>query len=299
MNTLKRIIDKVVVGIIFIVLCYLFLQSLFSKIELDGFEKRYFISSNKIVIVIGLIMLIGIFYLYHTHISLSDNAVKSLILVLMGINLFFILASQNVPRRDQERIIEFAAEIMQGNYEVFKPGNYLDIYPHQYGIVLFCCLLTKIAGGYNYMLFQIINVLCVTWGYYLIYNYWKKYGKERIDEVILGIGIFFPLTFYNSYVYGTLIGFVCALAAVIRQQRFLRESRKKDLLLSVIFIALAYWMKTNYIIFAVAIVLLYLYNTFFDKKYQCIIGAIGICLAVIITGQMITSGMNYLTEGGK
>ncbi len=73
-----------------------------------------------------------------------------------------------------------------------------------------------------------VNVLAVNCLYFFIYHYWEMYGQERrYDEILVAIGLFFPITLYVNYVYGILIGLVLATSSILWQQIYFRNRSKR------------------------------------------------------------------------
>ena len=298
MKVFNKIASYFVAGIVFLIAVYLLAQSFFTDVRIGQGEIKFFTSSNKFIMLAGFGIFFGIFYLWHIYIKLSDETIKKIIIVISVINIFFIFISQNIPRADQQRVLEYATEIWQGNYEAFESGNYLDIYPNQNGIVLFCYLLCLIGGGRNFLLFQMVNALAVSAFYFFFYWYWRRYQKDkRFDEIILGLILFFPISLYVNYVYGILIGLVLAVSAILCQQIYLQNQSKKAFILSMIFIALAYCMKSNYIIFAAGILLVYFMDFIINKKSWSITGIIGILFGILLFEGMVNKGLGFITEG--
>ena len=237
---------------------------------------------------------------WHRRITLSDREIRRIIIVLSALNFLFVLCSQNAPRTDQRHILECATEIWQGNYEGFYPGNYMDLYPHQNGIVLFAYILCIIGGGYNFLLFQFLNALMVNCTYYQLYRFWKKYGEQiRGDEILIGIGMFFPIMLTINYVYGTIIGLAFSVWAILYQQAYLKDRKKRDLVLSIVFVSLACVFKSNFIIFLIGVVVVYLYDVAIHRMKGSIAGVAGILLCSILLNGMVDKSLSMITDGAS
>lgn len=301
MNIFKKMSYWLVTGAVFIITSFLLMQGFFTEVKTgQGPAEFYIIASNKVLILAGFFMLLLIFYFWHKHISLSDKTIQRLIIVMSVINTLFVLSSQNMPRADQQRVLECASEIVQGNYSAYAVGNYLYMCPHQNGIVLFCYLLCRIFGEKNFLLFQMINVLAVNYTYYFLYQYWKKYMPEsRRGEIMAGIFLFFPITLFTNYVYGFSIGVMFAVCSILYQQMYFKDREKKQLLLSIVFIALAYCMKSNYLIFAIGIILLYFMDVLVDHRYKSIAGMAGIIMGLLFTQCIVNSSLSIITDGAS
>lgn len=294
----KKIIYCLISGVIFIILCFLSAQSLFTEVKLDDGERKYFVASNKLLIILAFFLLLAFFYVWHKYIKLSDKTVKKIIMIMAAANFLFILASQNIPRSDQDVILKCASEILQGNYKRLERGNYLYMCPHQRGLVLFCYFLAKFFGELNFLVFQMINLAAVGLTYYLFYYYLENYETDkRKDEIIAGVMLFFPIMLYTNYVYGLLIGLSCASCAMLYQQMYFKKRDIRHLLLSVLLIALAYCFKTNFAIFAIGILLLYFVDAWENRK--SVIGIAGVIAALILMNGIINKGLSIATDGAS
>ncbi|MCM1252555.1 MAG: hypothetical protein NC321_07020 [Clostridium sp.] len=295
-ENLKKVLYCFISVLLFIILFFLSAQSLFTEVKLDDGERKYFIASNKALVILLFFLLLAFFYAWHKYVRLSDKAVKRIIIIMAVFNFLFILASQNLPRSDQDVIMKCAAEILHGNYRRLEFGSYLYMAPHQKGLVFFCYFISLLLGEYNFLAFQMINLLAVGFTYYLLYHYLDKYAHDgRKDEIILGVMLFLPIMFYTNYVYGLLIGLMSASCAMLYQQMYFKTRDNKKLLLSILFIALAYMFKTNYAIFAVAIVLLYFVDAWDNCKSM--IGIAGVIAALLLTNVVINTGLSVITNG--
>ena len=297
MLIVNRFAYCVVMGIVGIISTYLFVQGLFTDIRIDKYEICYFIESNLFVSVVALLFMIALFYTLHNYLKLSDKAVIKLVLLMSTLCVFFVLISLNKPRTDQWHILETASEIWQGNYSSLEAGNYLDIYPHQYGIVLFAILLCIIGGGQNYVIFQILNAAAIATLYYSIYKFWKNYRKnDRTDEIVLALVLFIPMIFYVNFVYGTIIGFVLAIEAVLQQQIYLAERKNQNAIFSVVLIVLACVFKTNYSIFLIGILLVYLFDCFGKANWKNLCIVAGMLLLFALANNAVIGTMMVMTE---
>lgn len=298
MKVLNRILYWFIVGTIFVIMFHLLAQSLFSNVKIDQKEILYFVSSDRMVMLMGLAFFLVLVYLWHIHVNVSDRSVRKFIIAISCVNFLFVLCSQNIPVADQSKILKCATEIWQGNYQAFEAGNYLDIYPHQNGIVLFLYFIVQLCGGYNFLLFQMINMAVTGCVYWAVYQYWKRYLLNvRCDEVILAIAFFFPITLYMNFVYGIVLGGALAILSILQQQIYLKNGNIRNLFVSILFISLAYCIKSNYAIFAIGILLIYLVDLFINKRIKSVMGAVGIILGLILAAGIVDTTLNFITNG--
>ena len=121
-----------------------------------------------------------------------------------------------------------------------------------------------------------------------------------------------PLLFYITLVYGTLPGFACAVMGLYYQYRFLLENRLIAILPCIIFSCGAVLFKSNYLIFIVAMVIIFLFHAIYKKEstgpyWLCFINRFiliqqSVCKASLehITGCEIKAGtptVSWITMG--
>ena len=290
----NSIVSKVLLVISAIICSYLFLQGLFTDVRIGNTEKCYFTTSGFVIPLVAFVAVNIGYYIYHRYIKLNDTIVKKFVYFFGLIFLFFVIISHFEPRGDQNHILSIATEIWQGNY-VSEPGDYMNRYPNQNGIVLFCFLLCKLGGGFNFLLFQLLNALALGWMYRSIYCYYKSFKKERTDEIVIALALFIPLILYVTFVYGTLIGLSFAVNAILQQQLFFVNRSKKNLLLSVVFILIACTLKSNYSIFLIGLLILFLLDQKSDIKNR-LFSVIVILVMFVIANHLVNVAFSYVTE---
>lgn len=261
---MKKISYGLMAGIVFAISFFLFLQSLFTtvRIDIDGNERSFFIDGNPLIILVLIVFITGgVFLLYMWQKKHSFHVGKYLMTIMMIINPLFVLMSRNIPDADSYKCVDAAAQLVEGNINVFQVGNYLFKWPNQNGLVLFYYVISKLFGAHNYLLIQILNAVLVDILYLAVYQFLKKYEDNYAELCVTCICIFFPLTLYTTFVYGTIIGLVFSVGAMILQQIYFHERRWKYLILSGLFIALAVQFKSNYLICFLGMVISYFFDS--------------------------------------
>ena len=169
----------------------------------------------------------------------------------------------------------------------------------QTGIVLFLYGFFSIFGNYNYIAFQLMNASCILISFLLIvqiYHYtccsWNKAEENNYDKsgnrvmILLGLSAFLPFLFYVTYVYGTIIGLTLSLGAIRAMLSFVDSHKWKNMIYTALLCGLSVWVKFNYLIFVIAIVLFLMFDLWKSRNNKSIIGIFMIVIAIYGIGQI-------------
>lgn len=220
---------------------------------------------------------------------LKPEWVTGVLCVLAGVSgVLWILITQLEPGNDPSKVFAAAMQWRAGDFSAFEEGGYLFRYPFQSGIVLFYYLLSFLTGEGNYVGLQLFNAAALAVIYFFLAKlsagFWKE---ERAFEVAACVSamLFLPMLYYTTYLYGILPGMAFALAALYQLVRYL-ETRKYSYMLGMaLCIGVAIVLKSNCLIYLVAIVCFLLYDVIdgllsSSWKKQCLLSAVCILLSV-------------------
>ncbi|MDE7478796.1 MAG: hypothetical protein K2M91_12775, partial [Lachnospiraceae bacterium] len=106
---------------------------------------------------------------------------------------------------DQYYIMDAAHALRTGNYDPFLTDGYVGYvarYPHQAGIVVFLYFLGGIFGDYNYVTFQLMNVVALVVIYKAVLDIAELWGIGHKRSMILLLleMVFIPLVLYTTFV---------------------------------------------------------------------------------------------------
>ena len=151
-----------------------------------------------------------------------------------------------------------AAELYAGYYNRLSIDNYYGMFPFQLGYSLFCEIVYFIFGNENYAALQWINSFAVAFTNVIMLRIGMLLYKDKKAYVIHGIMIllFFPQIMFVTFTYGVIIGLFFAVTSLWLAILYTRDRKLISLILCLLSISVAVIMKSNYLIFAVAIVLL-------------------------------------------
>lgn len=177
---MKKLMCNTISILGFLILSLIFIQGLFTDVRITDYEQIFFVGSNKYIVIVGMLVMIGLFGLWHKHIHCTLSFLKKLLILVMSANFLFVLCGQIYPGADQRMVLQTATEMCMGDYRGFLEGNYLHMYTNQRGLVLFCYFLCKLFGGFNFIVFQMLNVTAVNLIYYLIYRFFGGGVKVEV-----------------------------------------------------------------------------------------------------------------------
>ena len=158
---------------------------------------------------------------------------------------------------DQLRVQESVYGLTRGNYDMFRPTGYMDIYPNQYGLALIMYIGSFVFGTYNYLAIRIMNVIFLV----ILYRELSVIGGQtglgktgRILILFAGL-IFVPTTLYALFIYGNIAGLALAVLAVRLIISAFNSDKHKMLcgVMSCLAIFASCVFKSNYMIFGVGI----------------------------------------------
>lgn len=302
-----KLFTNIIYVIFGIIVSWLFLAALLTTTT-ETMEYRAMIYLTKDSLLSNIILLLAVFalialivFLYNKNEiikeKLSSDKTYSLIRKICYILIFAeafttVLALRLVPCADQAEVMGIASGWIHGNFSAYNPGGYLDIFPFQEGVILFCYYLWQIFGENNYIVFQLLNGICII----AIYRVFEKIlgfldvsRNVKLYALILGV-LFLPLNISVSYfVYGSIIGFTAALMAFEHVLEFNASNKNRYLFLTLIETFFAIMVKENYMIATIALIiyeLIYILKTKVGVRHFLLI--IGLSILLLFTSKIVS-----------
>lgn len=205
---------------------------------------------------------------------------SKLLFIAMGICAIWILFTGFWPSSDQRLVFESAQAFLMGDYSPWAPEGYrysrdLGVlgyaytYPSQNGLILFFAAIAFVFRDMTPYVLQFLNIFFLFAGNIFIGRLFRELlGEKSMKGTELLMIAFLPLTFYITFVYGTIPGFACSSAAMYYEYRFLKTGRWRLLFSSAFLICGATILKSNYLIVLVAMVIYLLTCSLFRKKLR-------------------------------
>lgn len=188
-------------------------------------------------------------------------------------SLIVVLTVRGEAICDGATLSRIAVEFMQGNYRAFEQGEYLYSYSFQIGMTAFLEVIYRIFGAENFLVFQIINVICIMAFLWLLNRITKElFEDERIFrmEAILSIGML-PLFLFSTFVYGDIAGWALGAGGIYCMIRYLKTDRWQPVLWASFLFAFGIVIKSNVNILLVAAVIAVLLNSIYKRRYKTLI----------------------------
>lgn len=269
-NIILRIYKMVILGMMIMILGFLIFLKAHSTCYIDESEITYFVKNNWIINVAALLLVVIILVIMKKNtyfqniryrIEHSEGDFQKyrhvLICIFFAVAFIWVISTQYIPGSDQEAIQNAVFNLHHNDYSMFEENGYLVRNPHQLGLVWFYYLFSFIFGSYNFIVLQIINVVCLTIVYYQMSIISSYFGLSRAGQlmVILSGIIFFPPIMYCSFLYGNIPGLCFAMVAVRYEMDFFKKSKPLFAIYSAVAITLAVSLKSNYLIFMVGMLI--------------------------------------------
>ncbi|MDO5294158.1 MAG: hypothetical protein Q4F05_15575 [bacterium] len=206
------------------------------------------------------------------------------------------------PRADQRVCLEIAQNMHKGNFEAFTKEGYLQAYPQQAGLILLYYFVSFFLGSATVIGLQLMNVFAYICFIYCIYHItvllWKNTTVAAVAAVITFS--FLPLLFYTTFVYGTLPGLALSSLAMLKALQFIRKQRTSAAIQCSIFAACSIVIKKNFLIPAVAIMLIMALYGICKRQHRaflCILFLLGATFSLNTMTSMTLSSISGYSLG--
>ncbi len=236
-------------------------------------------------------------------ILIHNTVVRGMLITIGIMGLLLVLCSQNDARADQLTILDCVNELRNHDFSCLNPGGYLDKYHNQYGIVFMMYYASFIFGNYNFIAFQLINVLALVNFYkYLEMLSSKIYGM-KVGILVTFVGILFlPLIFYTNFVYGTTIGLSLSITALFYLREYFLSQKINHLLIALISCFIAILIKQNYLIFVIGFLLYCVLAFLSDLNLKKALAILGIFMVLmcssILPGLIVNTTVDVKNNSG-
>lgn len=264
MKTFK-ILEKIgcgIIGALFgTILLYLTLLSIISTSAIDADEHTYFLADHPLMHLAVLTIVVIFFILFRLlfpNKKLSGRFVFIILLLILMLELIWVLVTRLAPYADQKLVLESATQMSQHDFSSFQKEGYAYNYKHQHGIILFYYLLTFVFGKSNYVGMQILNIAALAGIFLGLFRLSLLIFQKKPSAILtmLAAILYFPLSFYVTFVYGNLFGLAMALWAIYFELRWFQEKKIRFLFLSTFLILFSIVLKQNNLIILIAMLLL-------------------------------------------
>lgn len=289
MERLEKCLKYIVIVILAFIIGILCLMSIAFTEQLHEGVTTFFNLGPWYIEILALVIVPVLVYFIKNKCGkfLKIFSSKKLVPVVTVINFIvmflWIFTTQLKPEVDQESVMNAASGMLNGVFDKFLPGahNYLYIYPFQNGIVLFYYFVSAIIGGDRYIALQFLNIPFLLLALFAIYRICTKIFSEKMSRVVyLMMPFWVPFTAYITFIYGVIIGFSFAMLAIMFSYDYFEKRKWYFACLSVLFMALSVVIKSNYLIFAIALMLIYIADLIHTGYFKNLIVLVAMIIAI-------------------
>lgn len=289
---------KIAFGVFGIICLYLFLLSIFSTCVIwYDTESTLYIKDFPLLLMGGLIGLTGMVFFCRRLIKKivgRHMAVMGLATLVWLVLVIIFILNTDIELVYDQRVINMAVmNFLDGDYTLWQPGEYMYAYPYQNGMVLMYIPLAVIFRENTYMAVQVANILYMVLMAIGFYKLGKSYfGINVAVFSYLGALYFFPMWGYLKYMYGNLPGLCLAVWSVYFLAKFM-ESGKLGYVGGAACILFAIAYKSNFMIYAVAMLIIVLIDGIAKRK------AANLCAAAVLLVSVIlgSNGASWIMHG--
>ncbi len=160
----------------------------------------------------------------------------SLILAYLCAGIFYALTSPYYPTGDQINTTAGAAYALEGNYLMFSPLGYIDICPHQKGLLFFYEICFKVFGSFNYTPVRIITVIMNTLTIIMGHRLIKDFGGKEFAGILYTVFMVTcaPYFLLIPYAYGDLPSIFGIMVMVYFFHRYFNGGNFLNVLISAV-----------------------------------------------------------------
>ena len=248
-------------------------------------EHCYYGSDNPLVhlVLIALMVAVICFIKNKFKVEISDKVFTRVVVITSALLALFVLVTQYEPMDDQQAIMISAHQYIMGNYDSWQPGGYAHRWGFQNGIILIMVLFSRIFGTYNYVAVQLVNVALLMTGYYFVYKISQMFWENKLLSrlMLICFCLYFPMNLFVAFIYGTVIGFPFAMAAVYLVFRYFKDRKFWRILVAGLCMAVAILAKPNYSIYLVALGIYLVMDAIVKKKVKSIAAILAMVLIFV------------------
>ena len=306
-DILFSIYRYIVLGIFLFINIWLFLLSIFSTSRLtqDANEYTYYTRDYFWLHILILAALAAFVYFlvnrrilqhinaYYTRNKKAYIKARNMCLIIIGIiGAAWVLLTQSHAGADQYYVLKAAEGLRNGDYSAFQYDGYIAKYTNQIGLLFIEYLIGFIVGDYNYIFWQLLNVVMVVFTYKLFSDILALFNMPRLACLLAPVSgiLFFPWTLYSVFIYGNVAGLFFAALSFKYTLLFIDSADEKcsvkHLLISGLAMMLSVMVKNNYLIFMIALIIYTVAEMLRRRNIQIILLSFaviaGFCMQAVI-----------------
>ena len=254
---------------------------------LVGNESVIYYNDNMFLNIVYLFISVILICVLSSKLKKIRLSYKLLFLFLWTFSLgtVWVLSSQSAPTFDSLEIVKAASAFSENDYSILENGVYFKEYSFQLGYVFFCEIIMRGVNYFtspeNVMYLEVLNALFLgAINVFVVKICDMTIKDERVSTAVtLMLALSCVPIISCSFIYGIIPGMFFAVIAFYFELRYLMEDRLICGIMSVVYITIAVMIKSNYLIWLIAMVLVAGVMMFSRKKYLrdsiiCIMAAV-------------------------
>lgn len=281
LNKISNVIVKIFFGLFIILYSK---ANIFFSVYTKNYESyhAYYSSGYTVLsVVLFIVLVLGLYILIKNDFFKIDD--KHLLILFMivclivGLIWMFVCPSNIVVYDDAYNVYEAAKAVNKGDYLPLARGSYLSIHPNNLGLFTWDLINIKIFGeSYALYSIRIINLLSVIITYYSLYKLCDLLFSNKLVNCILIYLMFgsMQLVFVSYYVYGYCICYGFSLLSTYLLASYIKKDHNKYLILAVISLMPAIFIKTNSLIVLIAELIYLVLHMINKRKFKLIIAIV-------------------------
>lgn len=314
-NRLYSFIKTVITVLCFAVCFYLFLLSFTGTFRLisDIGSNRVLFLNPVIGLLIAMVSVtaLGVYllktrklenYLTRFDDEKSFNRAMSILKIAVFIECLLLSAMVfGMNQRVDQHSVQYSAYGLSWNVtEVLTPPRHLGVYPNNSGFVFAIYLLSFITGHYNTAVIMLIFSFLVPLIYSDLAVIGGKIGMSHKSQLLIMVCglLFIPLQTKVTFIYGDIPGLFFAVRAMKHATEIVvKKITLKNAVLVIVFMAFAYVMKNNYLIFSIAVVIYLAAELLRQRRYKELFIPAAVIAAMLILNFVIKLSLGAVLDG--
>ena len=177
-------------------------------------------------------------------------------IIYVAIQIFWIFIRNSYPIADSLYVYDAAKEMFEG--KTISQLKYFELYPQNLSLAYVFSKIFRILGSSNVLIIKFINVIANIFtviGLYMITKLLNE--KYEVNKSLLGILSFtyIPIILLVNFTYGDLISLPFAIFSMFFAMMYVKDSKYRYIVMSVISVAVSVILRMNNLIFVIAIVI--------------------------------------------
>ena len=263
---MNQLIKKVTLMIGGILCLIVFILNIFSVTTIVNnlSEKVTTRICNPLEIIVTTIIIFTIIITVKTIMKKPRDKKTKIIIIVSVLILYVILQilwihlRQAIPIFDQQNVYEAAVKIHGNKIEALKNSQYLELYPQQLTLATIYVGIFKIVNSTNLITLQYLNVIANTMTIIGLLLITKQIGKEykvsKVKTLTISL-LFIALPLLSTFIYGDLLSLPMSIFSIYFIIKYSEKNKNRYAILSAIFMAMAYMLRMNNLIYIIALVI--------------------------------------------